>query len=49
MGRIYQLSHEEEKILVEYLEKMIREKKIRPSTSSVGSPILFVPKPMGRV
>jgi len=48
MGPIYQLSQEEEKILVEYLEKMIREKKIRPSSSSVGSPILFVPKPNGK-
>ena len=48
MGPIYQLSQEEEKILVEYLEKMIREKKIRPSSSSVGSRILFVPKPNGK-
>jgi hypothetical protein len=49
MGPIYQVSQEEEKILVEYLEKMIRDKKIRPSsTSSVGSPILFVPKPNGK-
>jgi len=44
MGPIYQLSQEEEKILVEYLEKMIRERKIRPSSISVGSRILFVPK-----
>jgi len=44
MGPIYQLSQEEEKILLEYLEKMIREKKIWPSSSSVRSPILFVPK-----
>jgi len=49
MGPIYQLSQvEEEKIFVEYLEKMIQEKKIRPSSSSVGSPILFVPKPWGK-
>jgi hypothetical protein len=48
MGPIYQLSVEEEKILVQYLEKMIREKKIRPSSSSVGSPILFVPKTNGK-
>jgi len=45
MGPIYQLSQEEEKILVEYLEKMIKEKNIRPSSSSVGSPNLLVPKP----
>jgi len=48
MGPIYQLSQEEGKILVEYLEKMIREKKIWPSSSLVGSPILFVPKPNGK-
>jgi len=48
MGPIYQLSQEEEKILVQYLEKMIREKKIRPSSSSVGSLILLVPKPNGK-
>jgi hypothetical protein len=48
MVLIYQLSQEEEKILVKYLEKMIREKKIRPSSSSVGSQILFLPKPNGK-
>jgi hypothetical protein len=48
MGPIYPLSQEEEKILVEYLENMIREKKIRPSSSSVGSRIHFVPKPNGK-
>lgn len=45
MGLKSQLSQEEEKILVQYLEHMITEKKIKPSSSSVGSPILFVPKP----
>jgi len=48
MGPIYQLSIEEEKILIKYLDTMIREGKIRPSSSTVGSPILFVPKPNGR-
>lgn len=48
MGPIYQLSQEEEKILVQYLEKMIKEKKIRPSSGSVGSPVLFIPKPNGK-
>jgi len=48
MGPICQLSQEEEKILEKYLEKMIREKKIRPSSSSVGSPILFFPEPNGK-
>ena len=48
MGPIYQLSSEEEKLLVKYLDTMIKEGKIRPSSSTVGSPILFVPKPNGR-
>jgi transposase InsO family protein len=48
MGPIYQLSLEEEKLLVKYLDTMIKEGKIRPSSSMVGSPILFVPKPNGR-
>lgn len=43
MGPIYQLSQEEEKIFVQCLEKMIKEKKIRHSSYSVRSPILFVP------
>jgi hypothetical protein len=47
MGPIYQLSREEEKLLVKDLDTMIKEGKIRPSSSTVGSPILFVPKPNG--
>jgi hypothetical protein len=47
MGPIYQQSQGDEMIPVEYLEKLIREKKMLPSNSSVGSPILFVPKPNG--
>jgi len=48
MGPIYQLSQEEEKLLIQYLDKMIEEGKICPSSSTVGSPILFIPKPNGR-
>jgi hypothetical protein len=48
MGLIYKLSEEEEKLLVQYLDTMIKEGKIRPSSSMVGSLILFVPKPNGR-
>jgi len=47
MAPISQLSLEEEKILMKYLKTMIKEGKIRLSSSSVGSPILFVPKPNG--
>jgi hypothetical protein len=48
MGSIYQLAMEEERLLKEYLDKMIRERKVRPSSSPVESPILFVPKPNGK-
>jgi hypothetical protein len=48
MGPIYQLSQEEEKILVQYLVKMIKEKKIPPSSRSVEGAILVVPKPNGK-
>jgi hypothetical protein len=44
MGSIYQQSQAEEKILVQYLEKMINDKKIRPWCNSVGSSILFLSK-----
>ena len=47
-GPVYRLSQEEFKALKEYVEKMIREGKIRPSSSPAGSPILFVPKAGGR-
>jgi transposase InsO family protein len=48
VGPIYQLSREEERLLREYIEKMILEGKIQPSQGQAGSPILFVPKPNGR-
>ena len=48
MGPIHQLSIEKEKLLLEYLDTMIKQGKIWPSSSTVGSPILFVPKPNGR-
>jgi hypothetical protein len=48
MGPIHQLSLADEKLLVKYLDTMIKEGKIRPSNGSVGSPLLFVPKPNGR-
>jgi len=48
MGPIYQLSIEEEKILIKYIEKIIKEGKIWQSSSPVGSPIFFVPKPSGK-
>ena len=47
-GPIYSLSQTELETLREYLERMLREGKIRPSESPAGAPILFVPKPNGR-
>jgi len=47
MGPLHQLSQQEEKILVKYLDNMIKEGTIRPSSSTVGSSILFIPKPNG--
>ena len=47
-GPIYLLSEEELWVLREWLKEMERTGKIRRSTSSAGSPILFVPKHHGR-
>jgi hypothetical protein len=48
MGPIYESTLEEERLLKEYLDKMIREGKVRPSSSPIRSQILFVPKPNGK-
>jgi len=47
-GPIYPLSEKEQEALREWLKEMLKNGKIRPSTSPTGSPILFVPKPNGR-
>jgi hypothetical protein len=47
MGPIYQVALEEQQLLKEYLDKIICKGKVRPSTSPIDSPILFVPKPHG--
>jgi len=47
-GPIYPLSEHELETLREWLKEMLRTGKIQRSTSSAGSPILFVPKPNGR-
>jgi hypothetical protein len=48
LGPVYRLSREEFEALKEYIAKMIKEGKIRPSSSPAGSPVLFVPKQGGR-
>ena len=47
MGLIYQLSQAEEKVPIQYLQKMIKEGKMWFSSSSVGSPLFVIPKPNG--
>jgi hypothetical protein len=46
-GPVYRLSQEEFTVLKEYIAKMLKEGKIRPSSSPAVSPVLFVPKPNG--
>jgi len=47
-GPIYPLSETELQALREWLKEMEKTGKIQRSTSSAGSPILFVPKPNGK-
>jgi len=47
-GPIYLLLEEDLQVLQEWLKEIERTGNIRCSTSSAGSPILFVPKPHGR-
>jgi len=46
-GPIYQLLEKELKVLKEYIDDNLAKGFIRPSTSSAGSPVLFVPKKDG--
>ena len=48
-GPIYSLSQKELEVLQEYLDRMIAQGKIQPSKSPAGAPILFVPKPNGKL
>src|ERR687896_1371035 len=48
-GPIYALSAYELKALRTYLDDMLKQGKIQPSKSPAGAPILFVPKPDGRL
>ena len=47
-GPIYALSEKELDVLRTYLADLLTSGKIRPSKSSAGAPILFVPKKEGR-
>jgi len=48
MGPIDQLFQEEVKSNIQYMNRMIKEEEIRPSSSAVGRQILFIPKPNTR-
>ena len=47
-GPIYALSEKELEVLRTYLDDMLSSGKIRPSKSSTGAPILYVPKKEGQ-
>jgi len=48
-GLIYPLSQKQLEALRKYLDEMIKQGKISPRKSPAGVPILFVPKPDGRL
>jgi len=48
-GPIYPLSQKQLEALRKYLDNMLKQGKIFPSKSPAGAPILFVPKPDGRL
>ena len=48
-GPIHSLLQKELVVLGEYLDRMIAQGKIQPSKSPAGAPILFVPKPNGKL
>jgi len=48
-GPIYLLSENQLQALREYLAKMLKEGKILPTKSPAGAPILFIPKPGGKL
>jgi len=48
-GPIYPLSQKQLEALRKYLDDMLKQAKISPSKSPAGAPILFVPKPDGRL
>jgi hypothetical protein len=48
-GPIYQLTYEQSEELKKYIQKNVKRGYIRPSESSMASPILFVPKKNGKL
>jgi len=48
-GKLYPLSPDVHELLKEYLEKMLKNGKIRPSKSNVGAPIFFAKQAPGKL
>jgi hypothetical protein len=48
-GPIYHLSEKELGALREYLDRMLAQEKITESNANMGAPIIFVPKPNGKL
>ena len=48
-GPIYQMSEKELQVLREYIDTNLKKGFIRESQSPAGSPVLFVPKPNGKL
>jgi hypothetical protein len=48
-GSIYHLSEKELRALSEYLDQMLAQGKITESDANMGAPIIFVPKPNGKL
>ncbi len=48
-SKIYHLNHEENQTLFEYIEENLEKGYIRPSESSAGHPVMFVPKKDGKL
>ena len=48
-GHLYPLSKDELDLLKEYLDEMLRTKKIRPSKGAAGAPIFFAKHPSGKL
>ena len=46
--RVYPISHDEDKLLVDYIDEYSKLGFIRPSMSSAGAPIFFVEKEKGK-
>ncbi|MCZ4501068.1 MAG: hypothetical protein JWQ74_3623 [Marmoricola sp.] len=49
LGKLYPLLHDELELLKEYLDKITKASKIRPSKSSAGAPIFFAKEPSGKL